>query len=142
MYKILILITLVLLLMFRADADSHRHLKYSSCCSSERLHRNVAPSNECRSRGFRTCRTYNNVVKEINGGTARYVVNGTYKVCTDPQRRRAVTENYGWNWTRNRPYYRKMPIYLEDRPSRSRYGYTEDEYAHSRKRAQRSYYYW
>ena len=53
-------------------------------------------------------------MKEINGGTVRYVVNGTYRVCTDPQRRRAVSENYGWNWTRTSPYYKKVPIYLED----------------------------
>jgi len=47
-------------------------------------------------------------VKEINGGTARYVVNGTYRVCSDPQRRRAVSENYDWQWTNTRPYYKKF----------------------------------
>ena len=64
------------------------------------------------------------------------------RVCTDPQRRRAVSENYGWNWTRTSPYYKKFLSTLKERPSRSRYGYTEDEYTHSRRRAHRSYHYW
>ena len=102
----------------------------------------ISTCHKTRTPSFKTCRTHNNIVKEINGGTVRYVVNGTYRVCTDPQRRRAVSENYGWNWTRTSPYYKKIPIYLEERPSRSRYGYTEDEYTHSRRRAYRSYHYW
>lgn len=139
MYKLILFITLVLLLIFQVDADSHRHPKYNSCCKPQRVYHYQTPTQECRTR---ICRTHNNIVKEINGGSARYVVNGTYKVCTDPQKRSAVTENYEWNWTRSRPYYRKMPIYLEERPTRSRYGHTEDEYVHSRQHAQRSYYYW
>ncbi len=142
MYKLILFITLLLLLIFQADANSHRHLKYTSCCSDRGEHRYDKTYHRTRTPSFKTCRTHNNIVKEINGGTARYVVNGTYRVCSDPQRRRAISENYGWHWTNTRPYYKKIPIYLEDRPSRSRYGYTEDEYTHSRRRAQRSYYYW
>ncbi|MEE2925288.1 MAG: hypothetical protein VX619_10950 [bacterium] len=142
MYKLILFITLILLLIFQADSSSHRHLKYNSCCSDRANHIHHDTCHKTRTPSFKTCRTHNNIVKEINGGTVRYVVNGTYRVCTDPQRRRAVSENYGWNWTRTSPYYKKVPIYLEERPSRSRYGYTEDEYTHSRRRAQRSYHYW
>lgn len=142
MYKLILFITLVLLLIFQAESSSHRHLKYTGCCSDRANHIHHDTCHKTRTPSFKTCRTHNNIVKEINGGTVRYVVNGTYRVCTDPQRRRAVSENYGWNWTRTSPYYKKVPIYLEERPSRSRYGYTEDEYTHSRRRAHRSYHYW
>lgn len=31
------------------------------------------------------CRVHSRVVKEINGGSPRYVVDGTYKVCEEPK---------------------------------------------------------
>ena len=87
------------------------------------------------------CRSHNNVVREINGGSPRYVVNGTYEVCGRQTRNRKVMSNFNWAWQRVSPYYRKAPIYLEKKPELHRYLYWEDEYHRAAQRAQRTYYY-
>jgi|GEM_PF-1425379 len=139
-------ILLILTMISAVSADRYYvYPKYSSCCNkvesrAVRYHANT--KNCCKRTSCRTCSTHNNVVKEINGGTPRYVTNGTYTVCNQPQDRRRLTENYGWSWNRMQPYYRKVPIYLDERPSSHRYNYSEDDYAFSRDRARRAYYYW
>lgn len=87
------------------------------------------------------CRTHNNIVKEINGGSPRHVVNGTFEVCGTQSSNREMLSNFDWSWQSVSPYYRKAPIYLEKKPELHRYIYWEDEYHRAAQRAQRTYYY-
>ncbi len=93
---------------------------------------------------YKVCRTHNNVVKEINGGAPRFVLNGTYSRCSRQQRgdmARNVTDNFGWSWHRNQPSYRKVPVYVEDTADWRRYQYSEDESTKENNRVHRTYYY-
>lgn len=73
--------------------------------------RKVVQSCKCHN----PCRTVNNVVKEVNGGTIRHVVNGTIKICDEPQNGRATVGNFGWHWSQNDPHYRKRPVYVDEK---------------------------
>ena len=96
---------------------------------------------DCTCCKVRNCITRNNIVKEINGGAPRYVVNGSYKVCNKPINNGDLTDNYSWNWTRNNPYYMKDPNYLEKRNSKVRFNRIDGRYIESRNTAQKVYYY-
>jgi hypothetical protein len=90
------------------------------------------------------CNTHNNVVKEINGGAPRFVLNGTYSRCNRQQRgemARNVTNNFGWAWNRSQPSYRKVPVYVEDSADWRRYDYAKDESTRENDRVHRTYYY-
>ncbi|MBW7875765.1 MAG: hypothetical protein H3C47_07245 [Candidatus Cloacimonetes bacterium] len=84
------------------------------------------------------CRTVNNVVKEVNGGSPRYVVNGTIKICDEPQKGRATVGNYHWHWNQADPHYRKRPVYVDEKHGRSTV-YTP---GHHHRVAQSHYYYY
>ncbi|MCO4782768.1 MAG: hypothetical protein KC646_10635 [Candidatus Cloacimonetes bacterium] len=87
------------------------------------------------------CTTRNNIVKEINRGAPRRVVNGTYRVCDEAVSNRYKSENFQWRWTHSNPAYSKTPVYVEDQPHVSRYGKRFNKYQTIRHNADREYYY-
>jgi hypothetical protein len=76
----------------------------------------------------KVCTTRNNIVKEINRGAPRRVINGTYKVCDEAVSNRYKSENFQWRWTHSNPSYSKTPVYVEDQADATRYGRRYNKY--------------
>ncbi|MCJ8346099.1 hypothetical protein MJH12_11205 [bacterium] len=89
----------------------------------------------------RVCTTKNNIVREINRGAPRKVINGTYRVCDEAINTRYKSENFHWRWTHSNPSYSKTPVYVEDQPHVSRYGRRFNKYRTIRHNADKDYYY-
>lgn len=123
------------------------HDRYKSCgsCNSckKRVVRHVSTScNSCSKKVERcgcksNCRVVNNVVKEVNGGAPRYVVNGTVKVCDEPEyAERGAYGNFHWQWRQQDPHYTKTPVYTN-----VQYGKPTVHTPGRHYRAQQTYYY-
>ncbi|PCJ17455.1 MAG: hypothetical protein COB02_13615 [Candidatus Cloacimonadota bacterium] len=89
----------------------------------------------------KVCTTKNNIVKEINRGAPRRVINGTYKVCDEAVGSRYKSENFHWRWSHSNPGYSKTPIYVENQPQVSRFGRRHTDYRTVRYNDARDYYY-
>jgi hypothetical protein len=93
------------------------------------------------------CTYESHYVKEVNGGTIRYVMNGRVKVCEPGTngRNRGEIGNYNWGWSHSSPDYYKKPLFIGDNvinnvePVAVRERYLRDRF--SGKRVRDDYYY-
>lgn len=93
------------------------------------------------------CTYESHYIKEVNGGSIRYVMNGRVKVCepgygeSDPRQ----YGNFKWGWVHTEPNYIKTPLFESDRvvqdvdPLVTRERYLRDRF--SGKRVRDDYYY-